>query len=138
LTCADVILTCGTKLDRKNSRLREVLEIHKALSDANRLRALIALSDNELCVCQITELLQLAPSTVSKHLSILKQADLVEMRKESRWIYYRLSDYNTNTVSAEYIRLLEKTLCNEPQIKEDRKRLKEILKIDPDTLCRRM
>jgi ArsR family transcriptional regulator len=138
LTCADVIFTCGTKLDRKNSRLREVLEIHKALSDANRLRALIALSDNELCVCQITELLQLAPSTVSKHLSILKQADLVEMRKESRWIYYRLSDYNTNTVSAEYIRLLEKTLCNEPQIKEDRKRLKEILKIDPDTLCRRM
>jgi DNA-binding transcriptional ArsR family regulator len=117
LTCADVIFTCGTKLDRKNSRLREVLEIHKALSDANRLRALIALSDNELCVCQITELLQLAPSTVSKHLSILKQADLVEMRKESRWIYYRLSDYNTNTVSAEYIRLLEKTLCNEPQIK---------------------
>jgi ArsR family transcriptional regulator len=138
LTCADVIFTCGTKLDRKNSRLREVLEIHKALSDANRLRALIALSDNELCVCQITELLQLAPSTVSKHLSILKQADLVEMRKESRWIYYRLSDYNTNTVSAEYIRLLEKTLCSEPQIKEDRKRLKEILKIDPDTLCRRM
>ena len=63
---------------RKNSQLREVLEIHKAISDSNRLRALIALNGKELCVCQITELLQLAPSTVSKHLSILKQARLVE------------------------------------------------------------
>ena len=138
MTCADVIITYGTMLDRKNGRLREVLEMHKALSDANRLRALIALSGKELCVCQITELLQLAPSTVSKHLSILRQARLVEMRKVGRWIYYRHSDHNTNAVSAEYIRLLGKTLDNDPQIKDDRKRLKEILKIDPDILCRRM
>jgi ArsR family transcriptional regulator, arsenate/arsenite/antimonite-responsive transcriptional repressor len=124
--------------DRKKSQLGEVLEIHKALSDANRLRALIALSGKELCVCQITELLQLAPSTVSKHLSILKQARLVEMRKVGRWIYYHLSNHITNTVSAEYIRLLEKTLSNDPQIKDDRKRLKEILKLDADALCRRM
>ena len=138
MTCADVIITYGTMLDRKNGRLREVLEMHKALSDANRLRALIALDGKELCVCQITELLQLAPSTVSKHLSILKQAHLVDMRKVGRWIYYRLSDHNTNTVSAEYIRLLEKSFSNDPQIKDDRKRLKEILKIDPDILCRHM
>ena len=138
MTCADVIITYGTMLDRKNGRLREVLEMHKALSDANRLRALIALSGKELCVCQITELLKLAPSTVSKHLSILRQARLVEMRKVGRWIYYRHSDHNTNTVSAEYIRLLEKSFSNDPQIKDDRKRLKEILKIDPDILCRHM
>lgn len=138
MTCADVIITYGTMLDHKNSQLREVLEMHKALSDANRLRALIALSGKELCVCQITELLKLAPSTVSKHLSILKQARLVEMRKVGRWIYYRLSDRSTSIVSAEYIRLLENTLSNDPQIKDDRKRLKEILKMDADALCRRM
>ena len=138
MTCADVIITYGTKLDRKNSQLREVLEMHKALSHANRLRALIALSGNELCVCQITELLQLAPSTVSKHLSILKQARLVEMRKVGRWIYYRLSDQNADTIATEYIRLPGKTLDNDPQIRDDRKRLREILKIDPDILCRRM
>ncbi|TFH54742.1 MAG: ArsR family transcriptional regulator [Candidatus Zixiibacteriota bacterium] len=138
MTCADVIITYGTMLDHKNGQLREVLEMHKALSDANRLRALIALSGKELCVCQSTELLKLAPSTVSKHLSILKQARLVEMRKVGRWIYYRLSDRSTSSVSAEYIRLLEKTLSNDPQIKDDRKRLKEILKMDADALCRRM
>ena len=138
MTCVDVVITHDSMPARKNSHLREVLEIHKALSDANRLRALIALNGKELCVCQITELLQLAPSTVSKHLSILKRARLVEMRKVGRWIYYRLSDYSAETVAAETIRLLEKTLSNDRQIKEDRKRLKEILKIDPDILCRRM
>jgi ArsR family transcriptional regulator len=138
LTNADTMTTNSTVFDRKNGRLREVLEIHKALSDANRLRALIALDGKELCVCQITELLQLAPSTVSKHLSILRQARLVEMRKVGRWIYYRLSDYSAGTVAAGTIRLLEKTLSNDRQIKDDRKHLKEILKIDPDILCRRM
>jgi DNA-binding transcriptional ArsR family regulator len=48
------------------------------------------LTSGELCVCQVTEVLQLAPSTVSKHMSILRQAGLVEARKEGRWIYYRL------------------------------------------------
>jgi len=48
----------------------------KALGDETRIRAVLALRDNELCVCQIVELLELAPSTVSKHLQILKEAGL--------------------------------------------------------------
>jgi len=50
------------------------------------------LSGGELCACQIIEMLGLAPSTVSKHMSILRQAGLVETRKEGRWIYYRLAE----------------------------------------------
>ena len=69
----------------------ETLNITKALSDENRIRALMMLTGGELCVCQIIEMLGLAPSTVSKHMSILRQAGLVETRKEGRWIYYRLS-----------------------------------------------
>ena len=72
--------------------MREVLDITKALADGNRLRVLMALTGGELCVCQIVELLQLAPSTVSKHMSILRQARLVESRKDGRWMYYRLPD----------------------------------------------
>jgi DNA-binding transcriptional ArsR family regulator len=63
-----------------------------ALSDPNRVRALMALRNGELCVCQLIELLQLAPSTVSKHMSILKQAGLVASRKDSRWVYYRSAE----------------------------------------------
>jgi DNA-binding transcriptional ArsR family regulator len=122
-------------LNRTNNQLRQVLEIQKALSDANRVRTLMALNGKELCVCQITELLKLAPSTVSKHLSILKQAGLVEARKNGRWIYYRLPKTNGDDIVSESIRLLEKSLENDQQIRADCKLLKKILSIDPEVLC---
>ena len=55
----------------------EFLNITKALAEENRLRILIALENQDLCVCQLIELLKLAPSTVSKHVSILRQARLI-------------------------------------------------------------
>ena len=60
--------------------MRGCLAITKALSDANRVRVLMGLTTGELCVCQIIEMLSLAPSTVSKHMSVLRQARLVESR----------------------------------------------------------
>jgi ArsR family transcriptional regulator, arsenate/arsenite/antimonite-responsive transcriptional repressor len=72
--------------------LEQFIKITKALSDPQRVRALLSLRKGELCVCQIIELLSLAPSTISKHMSILKQAGLVSSRKDSRWVYYRLTD----------------------------------------------
>jgi DNA-binding transcriptional ArsR family regulator len=47
---------------------REFMALTKALADENRIRIFLALKDQELCVCQITELMGLAPSTTSKHL----------------------------------------------------------------------
>ena len=70
----------------------QFVAVTKALSDSHRVRAFMALRKGELCACQIIELLELAPSTVSKHMSILKQAGLVDSRKDSRWVYYRLAD----------------------------------------------
>jgi len=54
--------------------MREFMKVTKALADPNRVRMLLALREQELCACQITELFGLAPSTMSKHLSILYQA----------------------------------------------------------------
>jgi ArsR family transcriptional regulator len=65
--------------------VRETIDIAKALSDANRVRALMLLTDGPLCVCQIIEMLGLAASTTSKHMSILRQAGLVEADKQGRW-----------------------------------------------------
>lgn len=137
MTIGNTFVTHTPVSERKNDKLRAMLEIHKALSDANRVRALIALSGRELCVCQIKELLQLATSTVSKHLSILKQARLVEMRKSGRWIYYRLPTPDDNPAAFNTVRSLEKSLKNDTLILEDRKRLKEILKVDTEVFCRR-
>jgi len=67
--------------------MRDLLRITKALADPNRVRVLLALQRGELCVCQISELFQLAPSTISKHLSILHNAGLIESRKDERWCF---------------------------------------------------
>ena len=115
----------------------EILEITKALADGNRLRALMALATGELCVCQIIELLGLAPSTVSKHMAILRQARLVEARKEGRWMYYRLADQRVDGPVRGILNWLERSLAETSQIAEDRRKLKEILDIDPEHLCRK-
>ena len=117
--------------------MREVLDITKALADGNRLRVLMALTDGELCVCQIVELLALAPSTVSKHMSILRQARLVEDRKEGRWVYYRLPDQDAPDAVKETIAWVRHNLARSPQTLRDGKKLQEILAMDPGVLCKR-
>ncbi len=116
---------------------RDTLAALKALGDENRLRALLACGEQELCVCQITELLQLAPSTVSKHMSILRQADLVDFRKEGRWIYYRLSTEFAAAPVRAIVDALRVQLTEDPKWKRDRAALAEILATDPEELCRR-
>ncbi len=115
--------------------MREVLDVTKALADGNRLRVLMALGGGELCVCQIVELLQLAPSTTSKHMSILRQARLVEGRKEGRWMYYRLPDPDAPKAVKEAVAWVRRHLADSPQIVRDGKELKRILSMDPEVLC---
>jgi ArsR family transcriptional regulator, arsenate/arsenite/antimonite-responsive transcriptional repressor len=117
--------------------MRDLMAVLKALADENRMRALMALSRGELCVCQIVELLGLAPSTVSKHMTILKQARLVDSRKQGRWMFYRLARTDTSVAAKKLAAMVSKLLADAPQTREDAKRLRQILKIDRDELCRK-
>ena len=117
--------------------MRTFMNITKALADENRIRTLLLLRKGELCVCQITELFGLAPSTISKHLSILSQAGLVESRKDGRWIYYKLPGRNASVEVREAIDWVKKALDSNPRVSEDRQRLKKVLKQDPAVLCKR-
>ncbi len=117
--------------------MRDFLAITKALADENRLRALCALGEGELCVCQIVGLLGLAPSTVSKHMSVLHQARLVDSRKEGRWIYYRLAGDDAPESARRAIAWVSCSLAASREIRNDAKDLKRILKVDPEQLCRR-
>jgi DNA-binding transcriptional ArsR family regulator len=112
----------------------EILNITKALADENRVRALKMLTDGELCVCQIIEMLRLAPSTVSKHMSILRQAGLVSTRKEGRWIYYRLAEHEAQS-ACEILNWLRKHLKNDKRILDDVKKLRQLQKMSKDELC---
>jgi len=117
--------------------MRAMMAVLKALADENRVRIVMALRHRELCVCQIIELLALAQSTVSKHMAILKQARLVESRKEGRWIYYRASDADAPEEARAAVEVITRLLRRDKQVQEDDKSLKRILKMDPEQLCRR-
>ncbi len=117
--------------------MRAFMSITKALADEKRIRTLLALRQGELCVCQITELFGLAPSTVSKHLSILFQAGLVDSRKEGRWIYYQLPGESAPVAVREALGWIEKSLADRPHALQDRQKLKRILKQDPTDICKR-
>jgi ArsR family transcriptional regulator len=115
--------------------MRDVVTIAKALSDENRVHIVAMLDGRELCVCQVFELLELAPSTVSKHLAILKQARLIEGRKDGRWMYYRLADDDAPRAAHEALHWTLQTLKGDKRVRNDAKRLKHILAMDPEVLC---
>jgi DNA-binding transcriptional ArsR family regulator len=118
--------------------LRQLLAITGAMADENRLRALVALAQcGEMCVCQVVELLGLAPSTVSKHISILHQAGLLEMRKQGRWAFYRLAGGEAPPAVRDALEWVTRAVKDEPRAKADCCRVKEILKENPEELCRR-
>lgn len=117
--------------------LGELIAITKALSDPNRVRIILALEQGELCVCQITELFGFAPSTVSKHLSVLHQAGLILSRKTERWVYYRLADKSAPTVVREALAWVQNSIAEAEEAKEDAKTLKKILATDLAEICRR-
>jgi ArsR family transcriptional regulator, arsenate/arsenite/antimonite-responsive transcriptional repressor len=118
-------------------KMRNLMAVLKALADDNRVRVLAALGPGELCVCQIVELLGLAPSTVSKHMGILKNAELVDCRKEGRWIFYRLTEDEATVEAQKLTEVVSRLFESDAQRSEDIKRLKQILKLDRDDLCRK-
>jgi DNA-binding transcriptional ArsR family regulator len=115
----------------------DFIAITKALSDSHRVRAFMALRNGELCVCQIIELLGLAPSTVSKHMSVLKQAELVASRKEERWMYYRLpADNDMSAMVRGALKWIFQALESDESICQDLKDLAKITKQNPSSLCK--
>ena len=115
----------------------KIIDIARALSDRNRVRALMLLTDGPLCVCQIIEMLGLAASTTSKHMSILKQAGLVEAAKEGRWMHYSLPSKGLSPQVHKAVQWVVSGLGNDPRIRQDKAKLKKLLKVDKEALCQK-
>lgn len=110
--------------------------VAKAVADESRIRILAALKGRELCVCQIVELLGLAPSTVSKHLSILRQADLVELRKDGRWTYYARAGREADPAARAALAWIDESVSGDALLRDDARKLQKILSTPLETLCR--
>ena len=117
--------------------MRELLAVMKALADPSRLRIVAALDGRELCLCQIVELLGLATSTVSRHMSLLERARLVDARKQGRWTYFRLTGDQGRPEAGEAAALVIKALARDDEARADVVQLRRILKMNPEELCRK-
>lgn len=71
-------------------------KIFKALSDPNRLKIIDMLSCGELCACNILEEFNITQPTLSHHMKILKELELVTIRREGKWMYYNLNEEKIN------------------------------------------
>jgi ArsR family transcriptional regulator len=112
--------------------MREKVRIFKALSDANRIRILKMLELRPLCVCEITEVLQLATSTVSKHLSILRDVGFITDEKNGKWVNYCLSSGKYNEYIKKLMPMIEKWFSDEDTVKKDAEKAREV---DRNILC---
>ncbi len=117
--------------------MREFIHTAKAVADENRARILMLLQGRELCLCQLIELLNLAPSTVSRHMAVLIQANLVLFRKDGRWRYYRLPTKDVPAPVKQALEWMRKSLAASQVVQEDEKRLGKVLSMDMKKLCER-
>lgn len=82
----------------KEEQMMELADMFKLFSDSTRLRIICAILNNELCVCDLCELLNLTQSNVSHQLQLLRTAKLVKFRKEGKQVYYSLQDNHVERI----------------------------------------
>ncbi|AOY75981.1 ArsR/SmtB family transcription factor [Clostridium formicaceticum] len=71
--------------------MKEYIDVFKALSDENRLKILKILTCGELCACDIQDHLGLTQPTISHHMKVLQHADLVNIDKRGKWMFYSIN-----------------------------------------------
>ncbi len=106
----------------------------KALADPTRVRILVALRRGELCVCELSDALQVTQSTLSTHLQVIRDASLVRTRREGKWVYYALRSDKKQLVG-KLFGFFESELKNDAQLRADGQRLAERLDQREDGAC---
>lgn len=104
--------------------MKKVAQIASALGDNSRLRIIWMLEEGPRCVCQLTEVLELAPSTVSRHLLVLRQAGLIDSFKQGRWIFYYLAC--ADSAAANALKWVLGELAASNLASQDRQRLTQV------------
>ena len=113
--------------------MRKLAKTFQALSDTNRIRILKMLEVRPLCVCEITEILKLANSTVSKHLSILRESEFILDEKDGKWVNYFLNKLKKDDYVSGLLPLISIWIPDDKIIIDDRERVKSV---DRNIICK--
>ncbi|MGQ9801620.1 MAG: ArsR/SmtB family transcription factor [Candidatus Saccharicenans sp.] len=116
----------------KQYSLKEIEKTLSALAERNRLRILSALHYRPMAVCEIREVLGLSFSTVSRHLSILTGAGLIDFNKDGKWVHYRLNLEPESELTTLVNWLLQQLTADEIF----RKDLEKARQVDKNLICR--
>jgi ArsR family transcriptional regulator len=106
--------------------MKRFIKVMKALSDPSRVKIVKALQHRSLCVCELKEALGLAQSTVSKHLKILEEAELVSFEKDGLWVNFQLNERPENSYAATMLKQMDGWLEKEGEVREMLDRLPDI------------
>jgi ArsR family transcriptional regulator len=87
----------------------------KALGDSNRFRISMMLLARPLCVCELLEVIMIAGGTMSNHLKILREAGIIDQRKDGKWVEYFVADEK----SRELLEILKARIEDSGQIEND-------------------
>ncbi len=112
--------------------MEDTLNTIKALADRHRIRALLALEGQELCLCNLQDLLGLVPSSVSRHMSILQDAGFVVSMKKGKWTYFSLAPLDGNTACSSLLRWVLESLEEDPATLADREFVRQLKKKDSE------
>jgi len=114
--------------------MRELIKVLKAVSDKNRMRILKMLGQKKMCVCEMAAVLGITQPSVSKHLSILKNAGLIEDERNLQWIDYSLCKEKINKYTPVLQSNIRNWLNSDPIIKQDLKKMKTLSR---EELCKK-
>jgi ArsR family transcriptional regulator, arsenate/arsenite/antimonite-responsive transcriptional repressor len=113
--------------------MQEAVTFARALADATRLRVVAALRQRELCVCELCDALEATQSTLSTHLTLLRNAGITRTRKQGKWIYYRLSDQATPLIET-FLRHFADAK-RDKRMRRDTDRVRQRLKLRENGCC---
>jgi ArsR family transcriptional regulator len=107
---------------KKAAKTFDIEMLFSALADRTRLRLLNLMEDDEVCVCYFVEVLRTPQPKISRHLAYLRRAGVVGVRREGKWMHYRIVE-PADSQAAQILKDVRSWLSNDPAMQRERGRL---------------
>lgn len=114
--------------------MKELVSTAKAFADPSRVRILMALREQELCVCELCDALGVTQSTLSTHLQVIRHAGLVSARKQGKWMYYAIAPEAQGLVNT-LVQFFADSLKSDAALRRDEKKLSHRLALRDNGAC---
>lgn len=115
--------------------MKDLVKVFKAVADPNRIRILKMLQQKKMCVCELAAVLGITQPSVSRHLSMMRDAGLVRDERDGQWINYELCGEKLNQYAPIIMGHIKSWINDNPRIKEDAAKIKHL---NREKLCKKI